>query len=198
MRILVVVTIGITLSLIAVLAVMIGAFAVYRRVIKGMALDGDTRQVSGARLTSESLHQLPTPPWRFVFEIGENKLPGIDHVVVGPAGIIAVATVMADRPPPIESPDAQQVAASAMLRSDVDELAKRAGLRCDLLAKVFWGAPQPQQPPAYLAMHQTMAVEGQRLFEWLASLPPGPLTRAQVDLGWQAVVTGIGRPDPLS
>jgi hypothetical protein len=189
---------GIVISLVVVAAVVIGAFALYKRYLRSLAPDDRVRQVSGARLTSERLHELPTPPWRIVYEIGEDRLGGVDHVVIGPSGIIAVATTMADRPAPDATADAHLVAAAAMLRSGVDDLARRAGMPCDTLAKVFWGAPQPGRPAAFESMHATLAVEGQRLTEWLATLPPGPFNAAQVDLGWQAIVTGIGRPDPLA
>lgn len=186
------------MSLIVIVVVVGGAYAWYRRYLRNLAPDENVRQLSGVRLTSERLHTLPNPPWRVVFEIGEDRLGGVDHVVIGPSGIIAVTTIMADRPPSTDEADAHQVASSATLRSEVDDLARRAGLSCDRLAKVFWGAEQPDQPAAIEVMHATTAVVGQRLTEWLATLPPGPLTSAQIDLAWQAVLTGIGRPDPLA
>ena len=140
---------------------------------------------------------LPTPPWRFVFEISKDKLGGVDHVIIGPSGVIAVSTQILDRPVLADCQDPQLVADAALMRGPVDELAKRAGLSCDVLAKVYWGAAQPERPAAVHSMHATLIVEGQRLDDWLFTLPPGPLAQAQIDLAWQTILTGIGRPDPL-
>lgn len=188
----------IVLSLILLAAFVVGGFTVYRRYISSIQVDSDPRQVNGARLTSERLQQLPTPPWRFVLEIGEDRLGGIDHVIIGPSGVIAVSTLMVDRPANAGTPDPQQLATAAMLRSPVDDLVSAVGLSCNTLAKVYWGTPQPERPGALDAGLKTVAVEGHRLKDWLQTLPPGPLTPAQVDLAWRAVLTGIGRPDPLA
>jgi hypothetical protein len=192
------VNIRIAISLIVLLVLMLGGYTMYRRYIASMRVDSEVRQINGARLTSERLQQLPSPPWRFVLEIGEDQLGGIDHVIIGPSGVIAVSTLMFDRPADAGTPDPQQMAAAAILKSPVGELAARAGLSCDTLAKVYWGAPQPERPAVLDSGLATVAVEGQRLTDWLLTLPPGPLTPAQIDLAWQAILTGIGRPDPLA
>lgn len=188
----------IAISLIVLVTLIVGGYTIYRRYIASMQVDSDVRQVNGARLTSERLQQLPSPPWRFVLEIAEDRLGGVDHVIIGPSGVIAVSTLMFDRPTHAATPDPQQMANAAMMKAPVDELAARAGLSCDTLAKVYWGAPQPEYPAALDAGLAMVAVEGQRLADWLLTLPPGPLTPAQIDLAWQAILTGIGRPDPLA
>jgi len=177
--------------------VVFGGFVLYRRALGRLETDADRPDVSGGRLTSEHLRRLSAPQWRVVYEIGADRLSGVDHVVVGPPGVVAIATVMADRPLGEVSTDPTLIAAAATMRGAVDELAGRAGLHCDLLAKVFWGSPQPTEPAARAITHGTVGIVGQRLDEWLASLP-AVLTGAQVDLGWQTIVTGIGRPDPLA
>ncbi len=188
----------IVISLIVLVALVLGGFIAYRRYIASMQVGSDVRPVNGARLTSERLQQLPSPPWRFVLEISEDRLGGVDHVIIGPSGVIAVNTLMFDRPASTETPDPQQMANAAMMKAPVDELAARVGLSCDTLAKVYWGAPQPERPAVLESGFATVAVEGQRLADWLLTLPPGPLTPAQIDLAWQAILTGIGRPDPLA
>jgi hypothetical protein len=192
------VSIRIAISLIVLIVLIVGGYTMYRRYISSMQVDSDVRQVNGARLTSERLQQLPSPPWRLVLEIGEDRLGGVDQVIIGPSGVIAVTTLMFDRPANAGTPDPQQMASAAMMRSPVDELAARAGLSCNTLAKIYWGAPQPERPAVLDSGLSTVAVEGQRLTEWLHTLPPGPLTPAQIDLAWQAILTGIGRPDPLA
>lgn len=187
----------IVISLVVLAVLVLGGYAMYRRYISSMQVDTKVRQVNGARLTSERLQQLPSPPWRFVLEIGEDRLGGVDQVIIGPSGIIAVRTMMFDRPADVGSPDAQQMASSAMMKAPVDDLAAQAGLTCHTLAKVYWGTQQPERPPVVEAGPHTVAVEGQRLADWLLTMPPGPLTAAQVDLAWQTMLVGIGRPDPL-
>lgn len=192
------VSLGIIIPIVLLIVFLTGGLAWYKQAMKHLAPDSTTRQVNGARLTSERLRELPTPPWRFVFEIAEDRLGGIDHVIIGTSGVIAVRTQVFDRPEVAEHPDPQLVADAALMRAEVDELAKRAGVGCDVLAKVHWGRAQPERPAAVQSMHATLAVEGQRLNEWLLTLPPGPLTSAQIDCAWQAILIGIGRPDPLA
>lgn len=189
---------GIIIPIVLLFVFLGGGLAWYKQAMKNMAPDSTPRHVNGARLTSERLRALPTPPWRFVFEISEDKLGGVDQVIIGPSGVIAVSTQVLDRPTPADHPDPHLVANAALMRGPVDELAKRAGLSCDFLAKVYWGTAQPERPAAIQSMHATLIVEGQRLNDWLLTLPPGPLTPAQIDLAWQAILTGIGRPDPLA
>lgn len=191
-------SLSILIPLILIAALLGGAFAAYRRYIASMQVDSGARQVNGARLTSERLQQLPSPPWRFVLEISDDRLGGVDHVIIGPSGVIAVSTLMVDRPAGAGTPDPQQLAMAAILRAPVDELAASVGLSCKTLAKVYWGAQQPGRPAALDTGLATVAVEGQRLNDWLLTLPPGPLMPAQIDLAWQAILTGIGRPDPLA
>ena len=86
---------GIVVPLILLPIVIVAVFAWYRRSMAGIAAV-DTRPVSGLRLTAEALHRAPTP-WRIVFEVG-GALGEVDHVVVGPAGVAAITTIVADRP----------------------------------------------------------------------------------------------------
>lgn len=197
-------SLGIIIPIVLLFVLLGGGLTWYKQTMQNMAPGSTPRQVNGARLTSERLRELPTPPWRFVFEISEDKLGGVDHVIIGPSGVIAVSTQMldrpllADRPDRPDRPDPQLVANAALMRGSVDELAKRAGVSCNVLAKVYWGTAQPERPAAVQSMYATLIVEGQRLNDWLLTLPPGPLTPAQIDLAWQTILTGIGRPDPLA
>jgi hypothetical protein len=197
------VDLGIVIPLIVLPLVIIGVFVWYRRSIDRMRPD-DARPVSGVRLTAEALHRLDSPPWRIVYEIG-GALGGVDHVVIGPPGVIAITTVVADRPDPerlaASTSAAQLVAEAAVARGPVDELARPAGTSCKRSARVFWGAPDPKRPASDEIAHGNHLVEGQRIGDWLAQLDTPPEERldpARVDLTWQAIVMGIGRPDPLA
>ncbi len=178
--------------------VVVGGFVAYRRFITRLEPDADRRELPGARLTSESLRQIDSPSWRVVYEIAPDRLGGVDHVVVGTSGVVAIETVVADRPAAAVGADPTLAAAAAARRALVDDLAQRVGAGCELLCKVFWGSPRADGPPAVELGPGTVAVEGQRLHEWLASLPADRLGAERVDLVWHAIVTGIGRPDPLA
>ncbi len=193
---------GIVIPLVLLPILVIGAYIWYRRSIAALAPD-DAKPVSGVRLTAEALHRHDTAPWRVVYEVG-GALGGVDHVVVGPPGIVAITTVVADRPAPrhlIDTVgDTRLVSDAAVARGPVDEIARPSGVGCRLSARVFWGSPEPTRPAFDELVHGSHLVEGQRLGEWLEELArsaPEPLDASSVDRAWRTVVTGIGRPDPL-
>ncbi len=170
----------------------------YRRKLADMKPDADARSLPGARLTAERLRQLASPPWRVVYEINDRHLGAVDHVVVGPTGVVAIETLMLDRPEIAEdSGDPQLIATAAIERGDVDDITRAVGVPCHVLAKVYWGTTQPDRPAAIEVTNGLVAIDGHRLVDWLIGLPPGPLSATQVDQVWQAVTTGVGRPDPL-
>lgn len=178
---------------------LVGFYVWYRHKIRDLELDTDERPIPGARLTAESLRNLSSPPWRVVFEIGEKHLGPVDHVVIGPVGVLAIETLTTDRPVDTHpAAEAHLVANAAIARGGVDDLATRVGAGCKTLVRVYWGTPRPESPAGAEVAPGLVAVEGQRLQEWLVGLPPGPLLATQVDRAWQAVAMGIGRPDPTS
>lgn len=186
------------IPVLVVAALMIGGFVLYRRKIISMS-PGESTIPSSSRLTAERLRTLPTPPWHVVFEIPEGKAAAIDHVVIGPPGVVAITTVLSERPAPTEPDDSPTtVAQAAIARAEVSEFLASVNGSCDILATVFWGAAQPDVPAAYRTTHGAFAVDGHRLTEWLMTLPPAPVAAAQLDQWWQAVTVGLGRPDPLS
>lgn len=179
-------------------AALVGFFIWYKRKIRDLDVNDSERPIPGGRLTAERLRSLATPPWRVVFEIGERHLGSIDHVVIGPAGVLAIETVMIQRPTRIDAAaQAQLVATAAITRGAVDELAAAVGQECKTLVRVYWGEAQLDLPAGIELVPGLIAVDGHRLNDWLVSRPPGPLTPAHVDQLWQAISTGIGRPDPL-
>jgi hypothetical protein len=196
------VDLGIVIPLVVLPLLVVGGFLWYRRSIAELAPD-ENRPVSGVRLTAEVLHRDAAPPWRVVHEIG-GALGGVDHVVIGPAGIIAITTVVTDRPSPDDlirlSGETQLVSEAAVNRGPVDEVARPSEVPCRVWARVYWGAPAVARPPHDELVHGSQLVEGQRVGEWLNALAAAtdePLDPATIDRAWQAVVTGIGRPDPL-
>ena len=192
---------GIVIPLVVLPAIAIGVLVWYRRKVASLQHDDAAPAMSGVRLTAETLHRLPAPAWRVVFETS-GHLGDVDHVVIGPSGVIAITTTMSDRPDRPALLEAigepQLVAQAAIARGDVDDLAARAGARCDVWARVHWGAPDASRPPAEVVVTGSLLVEGQRLEDWVRSTAADPprLSPSEIVVVWRAIVTGIGRPDP--
>ena len=149
------------------------------------------------RFTSNALRDLDSPPWRVVYEIGADRLGGIGHVLIGPPGIFAMRTTMDPLPtPPTGEPDARDISQAAVARSELDDALRRCAMSSDQLVTVHWGANEGSEIAIEMLPGHT-AVDGRSLGDWAAGSGPDTLTPAQVDLAWQSVVTGIGRPDPL-
>lgn len=198
---------GIIIPLVIVAVVVPIAFVAAKRYLKdGVATGADEPVVTpSARLTSNALRELPTPMWRVVYEIAEDKLAGLGHVLIGPPGIFAVQTSMEPLPePPVGPPDAHAVAAAAIARGGLDDALRRCGMTSDRLLAVHWGASAPGAPIAVDTVPGAIAVDGRALGEWAERavaevIGTGePVSQARTDLAWQTVTTAIGRPDPLS
>jgi nitrogen fixation-related uncharacterized protein len=149
------------------------------------------------RLTSNALRELESPPWRVVYEVAHDKLNGIGHVVIGPAGVFALQTTMDPLPHgPTEEADPRAVADAAIARGGVDDALQRCAMSSDRLVMVHWG-PNDGAEIAVDLMPGVTAVDGRAISTWAMGRGPEALTASQVDLAWQTIVTAIGRPDPL-
>ncbi|NNE12396.1 MAG: hypothetical protein HKN41_09160 [Ilumatobacter sp.] len=161
-------------------------------------IDDDTGFVAPSdRLTSNALRDLESPPWRVVYEIAHDKLSGITHVLIGPAGVYAVTTSMDPLPEPIAEPTPAEIGQAAIARGGVDDALGRCGMSSDHLLVVHWGVTDGG-PSSVDVMHGVIAVDGRQITNWAAELQNDHLTTAQVDLAWSTVLTSIGRPDPLA
>lgn len=160
--------------------------------------DDDSSFVSPSdRLTSSSLRELESPPWRVVYEVAQDKLGGITHVLIGPPGIFAVKTSMDPLPEPTPEATPAAIGRAAIERGGVDDALGRCNMASDELVVVHWGV-NDGGPASVDVMYGVTAVDGRRVSEWAASRPETRLSSAQVDLAWSTVLTGIGRPDPLA
>ena len=183
-----------------VVAVPAGLLWAKRRFTVTDTAGDDVVAASGARITSNALRDLPSPPWRVVYEIAPDKLGAIEHVVIGPAGVFAVRTSMEPLPAQLDrEPTAQELAAPAIARGELDDALRRCGLSSDRLVVVHWGKQGNDDAPdlAVEPRPGEIAVDGRRLGQWAAGLTDRRLAASQVDLAWQTVTTAIGRPDPL-
>jgi hypothetical protein len=164
----------------------------------GTAAGVENATKSGARLTSGALRGLPVPTWRVIYEITEEKLGGVEHVLIGPAGVFAVQTSMEALPPArTDEPTAHEIAGAAILRGGVDDALRRCAMTSDQLVTIHWGIGDERNPPSVDVAPGAIAVDGRSLTDWAASFDQHTLTPAQVDLAWQTITTAIGRPDPL-
>lgn len=152
----------------------------------------------GDRLTSNALRELETPPWRVVYEVAPERLGGVGHVLVGPAGVFALRTTMEPFPgrPDVE-PDARAIGQAAVYRGGVDDALRRCNLASKALVDVHWGVNESADIAVEL-LPGRIAVDGRALGDWANGARDDTLSVAQVDLAWQSIVTAIGRPDPLS
>lgn len=149
------------------------------------------------RLTSNALRELESPPWRVVYEVAHDKLNGVGHVVIGPAGVFALRTTMDPLPhEPTEEAEPRAVADAAIARGGVDDALQRCAMSSDRLVMVHWG-PNDRAEIAVDLMPGVTAVDGRAISTWAAGRSAEALTESQVDLAWQTIVTAIGRPDPL-
>lgn len=193
---------GIIIPLV-VLAIVVPVVAVWtrQRFQDGANAASDALSTApAARLTSGALRDLPSPPWRIVYEIADDRLSGIDHVLIGPAGIFGLQTSMAAMPdPPTAEPDARALAEPAIRRGALDDALLRCAMTSTALVHVHWGRRDDGDSASHVELTPgELAVEGRSLDVWAGGIEDEVLSPAQVDLAWQAVVTSIGRPDPLS
>lgn len=190
---------GIIIPVVALVVVIPVGFTWARRLRDGAdTSDADVDAgASGARLTSSALRELPSPPWRVVYEIAEEKLGGVGHVLIGPPGVFALTTTMTAMPAgPASEHDPHAIARAAIVRGDLDDALRRCAMSSDALVVVHWGPPTGG-PSAVDTTPGSLAVDGRAIGAWAAGLDTTALTPAQVDLAWQTVTTAIGRPDPL-
>ena len=179
------------------------AFVWARRRFKELGAAGDELPTAPAtRLTSNALRTLESPPWRVVYEISADRMNGVEHVLLGPAGVFAIETSMDPLPEPVNDPDPHAVAAGAIMRGALDDALRRCGMVSERLVRVHWGANPVGAQVSVELLPGVTAVDGRRLGDWAGAATTGrdapPWAPAQVDLAWQTVVTAIGRPDPLT
>lgn len=154
---------------------------------------------AGARLTSAALHRTVSPPWRVILEVPPGRLGDIEHVLIGPPGIFGVSTVLEPLPhssATTTEPSAAELAASAVARADLDDALERCALASDARVVVHWGRTDAQHHSLDSGF-ATIAVDGNRLADWIAAMEHNRLSSPQIDLAWQTVCLAIGRPDPL-
>jgi hypothetical protein len=186
---------------IVLLAIAVPAGFVWAKKLKtgGASPSVESPTAAGTRLTSAALRDLASPPWRIVYEIAEEKLDGIEHVIIGPAGVFAVQTSMDPLPAPrVEPASAHEIARVAILRGGLDDALRRCAMTSDQLVTFHWGVGSEPHGPAVEVSPGAVAVDGRAIPAWAATLREQRLSAAQVDLAWQTVVTAIGRPDPLA
>ena len=189
---------GIIIPIVAVVVVVAVGFIAFRRYLNSIKPDAESNVPSGARLTAAALHRLPSPPWRIVYEIANDSLGGIDHVLIGPAGIFAITTSLSTMPAPsTEQPSAETVAKGAIARGDLDAVLRRCAMESTGHVTIHWGRVDDTDAVVVDIAHGSIAVSGHRIDDWFDSLSTSGLSPAQADLAWQTVVTGIGRPDPF-
>lgn len=190
---------GIIIPLVVIALIVPIAMRWAKRTLKeGAGRGTDDVAMPSARLTSNALRELHAPPWRVVYEIADERLGEVGHVVIGPAGIFALRTTMDPVPDPTEGdPSPHAVAAAAIARGDLDDALRRCAMSSDLLVSVHWGAPRSDGLTEIAPVPGEIAIDGRSLTTWFEQRD-GSMSPAQVDLAWQTVTVALGRPDPLA
>ncbi len=75
-----------------------------RRFKEPGSVAGELPSAPAMLLTSKALRTLESPPWRVVYEIAPDRMDGVEHVLIGPAGTFAVVTSMDPMPRAAPSP----------------------------------------------------------------------------------------------
>jgi hypothetical protein len=191
---------GVIIPIVLIVVGVPAALMWYRRWIKSTGSTANADLVDpGVRLTSKAMRTIVSPPWRVVFEVGREALGEIDHVLIGPGGIYAIRSTMSAPPEAAEGLDAARLTAQrAVARTQLDEILQRCAMSSTAHVTLSWAAATPGDPVVHVVAHAALAVSGWRLAEWIATLPPDAMTQSQIDLAWQTVLAGIGRPDPLA
>jgi hypothetical protein len=194
---------GILIPVLLVAVVVPVAFVWARRRLKEPgSVAAELPSAPAIRLTSNALRTIESPPWRVVYEIGQDRMDGVEHVLIGPGGIFALVTSMDPMPHAVASPDPHAVGAAAIKRGGLDDSLGRCAMTSDRLVTVHWGANESAAPLSIEVLPGVTAVDGHRLRDWADAAAAGrdgqSLSPAQIDLAWQTVVTAIGRPDPLA
>src|SRR5262249_59930947 len=81
----------------------------HRRFKEPASVAGDRASAPAARLTSNALRALESPPWRVVYEIAPERMSGVEHVLIGPGGVFALTTSMDPMPTQIADSDPHAV-----------------------------------------------------------------------------------------
>lgn len=197
---------GIIIPVVVVAIVVPAVLLVAKRYLKGGAgstddLPDELVLTPAIRLASRALRELPSPRWRVVHEIADDRLGGPTHVLIGPPGVFAVETSIDPMPsPPAGPPDPRTVARAAIARGGLDDALRRCGLTSRCLVTIHWAARPDTAPDTVETAPGSVAVDGRSLATWAARSADGDasLSPDQVDLAWRTVTTAIGRPDPLA
>jgi hypothetical protein len=191
-------TLGIIIPVVVLLVVVPVVFTWARRLKTGAGAPVEFAPPPSARLTSNALRAVPSPPWRVVYEIAPDKLGGAQHVLIGPGGVFAVQTSMDPVPSGAAEPaDPHEIGRVAIARGPLDDALRRCAMSSTALVTIHWGVGTAGGAPVVDVVPGAVAVDGRHVEAWAAGLTP-TLGTAQVDLAWQTVTTAIGRPDPLA
>jgi hypothetical protein len=143
---------------------------------------GELPSAPAIRLTSKALRTLESPPWRVVYEISQERMDGVEHVLIGPGGIFALVTSM-DPMPHGRRRRSHAVAATAAIARRARRRAGQCAMTSDRLVTVHWERTSAA-PLSIEVMPGVTAVDGRRLRDWAdaAAGRDGPPHPAQVDL----------------
>lgn len=149
--------------------------------------------------TAEESRGLRRDGWRLINHLHFESVQ-IDHVLLGPAGVICVETKWSATP--WDSSYGRSVAHQAATRMRAQARTVALLVRLPVTARVvaLWGGNSADLAGAdgvIATVDGVPLVAGPSLRSWVATLPTGRLTPDQIEDGYQRVSDYIQRHDPL-
>lgn len=154
----------------------------------------------GEQWTARELRKLRRHGWRVINHV-TLKTRDIDHVLIGPGGVIAVETKWTAKPWTWDPIDQRIVEAARIARAHAHDLGLWRELKrlCvgDVSSVTFlWGDGARGIAPG-AELDGTSIVTGRTVDQWRSGLDRDRLTPAQVEAAWQAVDAQCRLRDPL-
>ena len=154
----------------------------------------------GEQWTANELRKLRRRGWAVVNHV-TLRTRDIDHVLIGPGGVVAVETKWSAQPWTWSPMDPRIVEAARSARGHAHDLGLWHDLKSlgvgDVDSVVFlWGDGARGIPPG-AEIEGTAIVTGRTVGQWRTQLGEGRLAASQVEAAWTAVDAQCRRRDPL-
>lgn len=126
--------------------------------------------------TAEELAPLRGQGCRVLHHVVVDGRGDVDHVVLGPAGLLVLETKWSSRPWAMHGPEMRAAAAALEQRARRTWLQlKRHGAASALPVLVLWGRAGDALPDEAVVCGATTVLAGRRVRSWLEQLPPTAL-----------------------
>lgn len=146
--------------------------------------------------TAQELRKLRRRGWRVVNHLMLRNWD-IDHVLVGPGGVIAVETKWSAQPWEFDPPEGRILTAVQQVKQNARDLSlwqpiKASGAASASGVVVLWGqSAEASEARAPKRFDDVVVVTGRTIDDWRHSLPSVGLTDSQVEACWRALESQV-------